>query len=56
MADKTTESWLVSGCGVSMLCHDKQSVVKWAIYMIDHGGYPEVKKGVPDDRVPDGNK
>lgn len=32
---------LVTGCGVSMLCRDKQSVLDWVGVILEKGGTPE---------------
>ena len=34
---------LVEGCGVSILCHDRESVLKWCEYVLARGGWPIVK-------------
>lgn len=33
---------LVSGCGVSMICHDNLSVMMWCDYIILKGDWPKV--------------
>lgn len=34
--------YLVSGCGVSVLCETQESVVEWIKEMVQRGGTPSV--------------
>jgi hypothetical protein len=38
------EAFKVSGCGVSVICYDKASVLKWTAYIVQRGGIPTVNK------------
>ena len=36
-------SYFVTGCGVSVICDDKDSVLTWVMEMIERGGTPTVE-------------
>lgn len=38
------KAFLVSGCGVSMVCYDVKAVMGWVEMILDRGGVPEVKE------------
>jgi len=39
-----TTRYLVSGCGLSVLCDSKDSVIAWMKEMVSKGGTPEVRE------------
>lgn len=38
------DSYFVTGCGVSVICDSKDSVLAWVMEMIERGGAPTVEK------------
>lgn len=36
--------YLVSGCGISVVCDDANAVVSWMQEFVERGGIPQVKE------------
>jgi len=39
-----TKVYRISGCGVSLICEEGQTMLWWISYMIDRGGAPEIQR------------
>lgn len=37
------QPYIVSGCGVSMICDTRKAVLEWSEYILARGAWPDIK-------------